>query len=199
MNPANSGQYALAQKRANLLSKVKKNGIAELFSAASDIGAMAGLEDHVCLALLKAAGEKNELLSKESPKLREKTINDGLAEGRALAKERSQTAPHIPPVPDLWENPLADIPECIPGLTGAAHRIIHRSIDGREQIATADILTFVLKIPPHQHNPHMGIRIRPIMELNGWRRHRSGLVKVNGKNERGYWRFSNRWGAANDE
>jgi len=187
MNPANSERYALAQKRCNLLSKVKKNGIAELFSAASDIGAMAGLEDHVCLALLKAASEKNELLSKESLKLREKTIVDGLAEGRRLAMEQ---APSIVPqgsnrVADVWEDVLAQLP---------AH-IIHRCVDGRELVTSADIATHVLNVPI---DSGIGGRIAKAMTLAGWHRHRSGLIKIGSKSHRGYWRFSKRWGAAND-
>jgi len=185
MNPANSERYALAQKRANLLSKVKKNGIAELFSAASDIGAMAGLEDHVCLALLKAASEKNELLSKESPKLREKTIVDGLAEGR---RARPSLVSYDTPekrVADVWEDVLAQLP---------AH-IIHRCVDGRELVTSADIATHVLNIPI---DSGIGGRIAKAMTLAGWHRHRSGLIKIGSKSHRGYWRFSNRWGAAND-
>lgn len=90
---------------------------------------------------------------------------------------------------DPWEDILADLPDSIVGSDAARHTIIHRTIDNCEQIATADVITHVLKIPIAQQTGAMGRKVASAMLRNGWQRHESGLLKINGKNARGYWRY----------
>jgi hypothetical protein len=93
-------------------------------------------------------------------------------------------------IADPWEDILANIPDNITGADAARHTLIHRTPDGRDQIATSDIMTHLLKIPAVQQSGAMGRRIILAMERNGWQRHDSGLIKISGRNARGYWRNS---------
>ena len=67
-------------------------------------------------------------------------------------------------VTDPWEDLLVDMPE----------HIIHRSGDGYERVASADVLTVVLQIPRAQQNSGHGQRLAKAMEHAGdWKRNKS--------------------------
>ena len=89
---------------------------------------------------------------------------------------------------DPWEDILADLPDSIIGNDATRHIIVYQA-DNRELVASTDIMTHVLKIPIAQQTGAMGRKVASAMLRNGWHRHDSGLVKINGKNARGYWRY----------
>jgi hypothetical protein len=66
--------------------------------------------------------------------------------------------------------------------------IIHRSGDGYERVASADVLLYILRIPAAQQNSAHGQRLSRVMAHVGWKRNPSGLVTINGKSVRGYLR-----------
>ena len=88
-----------------------------------------------------------------------------------------------------WEDILADIPDNITGTDGVRHKLIHRTA-GHDQIATVDVMTHILQIPIANQTGAMGRKVAFAMMRNGWQRHESGLIKISGRNARGYWRIS---------
>jgi predicted P-loop ATPase len=91
---------------------------------------------------------------------------------------------------DPWEEILADIPETLDkGDPAGPTQIVWHEF-GQERVASKDLLTCVLSIPPsHQTSTHWH-RIASIMERLGWKRpdNKSGVMKINGKSARGYYR-----------
>jgi predicted P-loop ATPase len=84
-------------------------------------------------------------------------------------------------VADPWEDLLIYMPE----------NIIHRSGDGNERVASADVLTVVLQIPRAQQTSAHGQRLAKAMEHAGdWKRNKSGNVTIGGVPVRGYVRPS---------
>ena len=83
-------------------------------------------------------------------------------------------------VPDPWEDLVINMPESI----------IHRSGDGNERVASADVLAVVLQIPRAQQNSAHGQRLAKAMEHAGdWKRNKSGNVSIGGGSPvRGYVR-----------
>jgi predicted P-loop ATPase len=99
-------------------------------------------------------------------------------------------------VADPWEDILANMPETVE-ICDAPYRwvtvpIIHNSGDGFERVASADVLTHVLKIPKAQQNSAHAQRLAHAMGHVGWSRHRSGRVTINGVPTRGYIRSIHR-------
>jgi hypothetical protein len=81
---------------------------------------------------------------------------------------------------DPWEDILA----CMP------NSIIHKSDDGFERVASAEILKQVLEIPAAQQNPAHWQRLAHVMKHIGWGRNDGGRVTINGTPVRGYIRPS---------
>ena len=74
------------------------------------------------------------------------------------------------------------------GYASKSVTIIHRSGDGSERVASADLLEHVLDIPKAQQTSAYGQRLARAMEHAGWKRNPGGRVNINGKPERGYMR-----------
>jgi predicted P-loop ATPase len=91
---------------------------------------------------------------------------------------------------DPWEDILAHIPDKVqikPGYDEYVQIIYHG--EEEERVATADLLTYVLKVNPgYQHAGH-GQRLALIMERLRWQRPKGGTLRVGGKSVRGYWRL----------
>ena len=81
-------------------------------------------------------------------------------------------------VADPWEGILACMPDCV----------VHKSGDGFERVASADLLTRVLDIPKAQQTSAHGQRLALAMRHTGWNRNSSGKVTINGEPVRGYIR-----------
>ena len=82
-------------------------------------------------------------------------------------------------VADPWEEILGHMPD----------HVVHKSGDGFERVASADVLTRVLDIPKAQQTSAHGQRLALAMKHAGWSRNRSGNVTINGgKPVRGYIR-----------
>ena len=98
-----------------------------------------------------------------------------------------------------WEDILANMPDEVDGhrnfTTGLwedSHQIIHRTDDGvgflREEVASADILTYVLRIPEGQQRRDHSMQLATTMKLLGWNRPDGQRVTIDGKQVRGYVR-----------
>jgi predicted P-loop ATPase len=98
---------------------------------------------------------------------------------------------------DPWEDILANIPDRInrftdfdlPGVNNDV-QIIHRSPDSDgfelQQVASADLLTYVLRVPIGQQERRHSMKLSTIMKLLGWQRPDSQKVTINGQQVRGY-------------
>jgi predicted P-loop ATPase len=97
-----------------------------------------------------------------------------------------------------WEDILAEMPSAVktdidlPDSMTSRCQIIHRSDDGlgatREVVSSADLLTYVLRIPVGQQQTAHTMRLAAIMKLLGWARPDSDKVTINGRQVRGYSR-----------
>ena len=103
------------------------------------------------------------------------TIPDELWPAASEAQEKRRTK-------DPWENIMAGLGDDI-GLS----KIVHLEGD-QERVATADLLTHVLRIPEGQQKPADTMRLSTAMRLNGWERG-DNKITVNGKQVRGYFRW----------
>ena len=81
-------------------------------------------------------------------------------------------------VVDPWEDILANMPD----------DVIHKSGDGYERVASADVLEHVLEIPKAQQTSMHGRRLADAMERVGWDRPPTGRLSINGRQARGYVR-----------
>jgi predicted P-loop ATPase len=79
---------------------------------------------------------------------------------------------------DPWEDILVNMPD----------NVIHKSGDGYERVASADVLSLVLNIPEAQQTSTHGQRLAHAMERVGWDRPQSRRVSINGAPVRGYIR-----------
>jgi hypothetical protein len=61
-------------------------------------------------------------------------------------------------------------------------------VDGQERVATANLLTYVLRVPVAQQTTAHGQRLAIIMERIGWQRPAGGTLRIGGIPARGYWR-----------
>jgi predicted P-loop ATPase len=94
-------------------------------------------------------------------------------------------------VPDPWEDILDEMPDTVEtALNGMMQTvtIVHKSGDGYERVASADVLTYVLNIPKAQQNSAHGQRLAHAMQRLGWNRNPAGRVAINGVPVRGYIR-----------
>ena len=91
-------------------------------------------------------------------------------------------------VADPWEDILNHMPKSVSGFIVPTVTIIHKSGDGWERVASADVLLHVLKIPAAQQNSGLSKRLSLVMANIGWGRNASGLVTINGRPARGYLR-----------
>ena len=66
--------------------------------------------------------------------------------------------------------------------------VVHKSGDGHERVASADVLFHVLQIPRAQQTSGHAQRLANAMEHAGWKRNQSGRVMIDGKPVRGYIR-----------
>ena len=104
-----------------------------------------------------------------------------------------------------WEEILANIPDSVklfldlPDSMNQDYQIVHRSTDGDgvtlEEVFSADLLTYVLRIPLAQQRRDHSMTLATCMRLAGWLRRDGGKVSINGKRGRGYCR---RVGVAED-
>jgi hypothetical protein len=82
-------------------------------------------------------------------------------------------------VKDGWEDILANIPERVPLSfkedDEGDYEIIHLS-PNQEKIKSADILTYVLRIPVERHSSAYAMRVARIMKRHGWQRTSNGKV-----------------------
>jgi hypothetical protein len=101
--------------------------------------------------------------------LLEGSIDEGLAAGAVVAEQER--------IRDPWEDRLADIPS----------HLIHRTEDGRDLIASQDILKHLLEVPVLGST---GRRLARHLKGFGWQRNKTGLVKIAGKGRKGFWRFT---------
>jgi hypothetical protein len=69
-------------------------------------------------------------------------------------------------------------------------RTIIHAVDGQEErVASADILTHVLRVPIDRQTTSHNIRIAQIMKRLGWERTSNGKVNIFGRGQvRGYFR-----------
>jgi hypothetical protein len=98
-------------------------------------------------------------------------LNESLWGAARVAQEQRR-------VKDPWEYVLVNMPE----------NLIHKSGDGNERVASADVLRIALDIPPAQQTSAHGQRLALVMKRIGWERNESELVKIDGKSVRGYLR-----------
>lgn len=91
---------------------------------------------------------------------------------------------------DPWECILEQIPEMLNLGESPEPRRIVWTADGQERVASADLLTYVLKIPVFQQSSTHWQRLAVIMERLGWRRPAT-TIRVNSIPVRGYWRLIN--------
>ena len=91
-------------------------------------------------------------------------------------------------VPDPWEDILDHMPDNVTTALDGIVTIVHKSGDGYQRVASADVLTYVLQIPKAQQASSHAQRLAHAMEHVGWRRNRGGRVTINGTPARGYIR-----------
>src|SRR5262249_48992539 len=94
-------------------------------------------------------------------------------------------------ITDPWEDLLADIPDTVDITIDETTRtitIVHRSNDGSERVASADLLTYVLNVPKAQQSPLHSQRLAHTMKHLGWSRNETGKVTINDVPVRGYIR-----------
>src|SRR6516164_8675900 len=101
-------------------------------------------------------------------------------------------------VTDPWEDVLRDIPEVAvvreykDGFWREKdEQIIHRGDGaGEDRVAAADILEYLLKIPPGTQQTGHSMRLYTVMRKLGWERPINGNVTIGGKRVKGYFRGS---------
>ena len=95
-------------------------------------------------------------------------------------------------VADAWEDLLDPMPETAEAkedrYSTRTVTIVHKSGDGYERVASADVLTYVLEVPKAQQTSAHAQRLALAMERLGWTRNKGGRVTINGKPVRGYTR-----------
>jgi predicted P-loop ATPase len=96
-------------------------------------------------------------------------------------------------IKDPWEDLLGDIPEHVTvdagSLTERTVQIIRRTGDGKQKVASADLLAHVLRVPTAQMNSSHGQRLALAMKHAKWQRNPTGKVTIDGVPVRGYWRL----------
>jgi predicted P-loop ATPase len=101
-------------------------------------------------------------------------------------------------VTDPWEDVLRDVPEVAvvrehkDGFWREKDvRIIHSGDDaGEDRVAAADILEYLLKVPPGTQQTGHSMRLSTVMRKVGWERPNNGNLTIGGKRMKGYFRRS---------
>jgi len=116
-------------------------------------------------------------------------LDEALWPDAAIEQEERRTK-------DPWEDLLAYIP--IHRREEHFHdgKMVERTIqlihfsdyDGTEMVAAGDLLEHVLKIPFERHSTANAMRVSNVMKQVGWLRHGNGLVSINGRRVKGYYR-----------
>jgi predicted P-loop ATPase len=92
---------------------------------------------------------------------------------------------------DPWEDLLAHIPAAVPNGMHSDGKIIWKKIvhrtEGQERVASKDLLTHVLQVPPNQQIGAHWDRIKTIMTRNGWE-YAPATIRIGGTATRGYRR-----------
>ena len=95
-------------------------------------------------------------------------------------------------VADAWEDLLDRMPDSAKVQDGKYDTrnvtIIHKSGDGYERVASADVLTYLLEVPKAQQTSAHAQRLAHAMSHIGWDRNAGGRVTINGVPVRGYIR-----------
>jgi predicted P-loop ATPase len=91
-------------------------------------------------------------------------------------------------IADPWEDILHHLPDIVNTPSAGAVTIVHKSGDGYERVASADVLTHVLQIQKAQQTSAHSQRLAHAMEHTGWKRNPSGRVTIGGVPVRGYIR-----------
>jgi predicted P-loop ATPase len=96
---------------------------------------------------------------------------------------------------DLWEDALDNLPDTIDfkEWKDGQHRdetiqLIHHAGE-QEIVAASDLLEYVLRIPIAQQTTAIGRRLSNAMKQIGWERHDNGYVYIEGKRQKGYFRW----------
>ena len=118
-------------------------------------------------------------------------LDEALWEAAAVEQEARR-------VTDPWEDVLRDIPEVAvvreykDGFWREKdEQIIHRGDGaGEDRVAAADILEYLLKIPPGTQQTGHSMRLSTVMRKLGWERPINGNVTIGGKRVKGYFRGS---------
>jgi predicted P-loop ATPase len=117
------------------------------------------------------------------------------AAGESIALDRSlwgdaREAQEHRRIADPWEDILDRMPDTVSDGVQTV-TVIHKSSNGLQRVASADVLLHVLKIPAAQQTTSYGQRLSLAMANIGWERNKSGLVTINGRPVRGYIRRVN--------
>jgi predicted P-loop ATPase len=112
------------------------------------------------------------------------TLNEELWGDARDAQEQRRVA-------DPWEDILDKMPDSVEAAVDGMMRtvtVVHRSGDGHERVASADVLKHILRIPEAQQTSAHGQRLAHAMKHVGWNRTPSGRVTIGGVPVRGYVR-----------
>ena len=158
--PRRSIEWGTTNNDRYLLSQTGNRRFAPLKTGEIDIEALKRDRDQLLgeAATYEAAGEST-------------TLDPSLWGDAQAAQEQRR-------VIDPWEDLLRSMPD----------HIIHRSGDGYERVASADVLTKVLEIPSGQQTSAHAQRLAGAMKHAGWDRNPTGRVTIDGKPVRGYIR-----------
>jgi predicted P-loop ATPase len=96
---------------------------------------------------------------------------------------------------DLWEDALDNLPNTIDfkEWKDGHHRdetiqLVHRSGE-QDIVAASDLLEYVLRIPIAHQTTAIGRRLSSVMKQIGWDRYDNGYVYIDGKRQKGYFRW----------
>jgi predicted P-loop ATPase len=172
-----STEWGTTNSDAYLLSQTGNRRFAPLKTGKIDLQALMRDRDQLIgeAATYEAAGESI-------------TLDESLWGDAREAQEQRR-------VTDPWEDILANIPDQVDvsesNQTTHFITIIHRSTDGYERVASADLLTYVLNVPKAQQSSFHSQRLAHAMKFLGWTRNPSGRVTINDTPVRGYIRKEN--------
>ncbi len=95
---------------------------------------------------------------------------------------------------DPWDDVLAHMPKWITNPENPhdePHTILHSDENGKEIVASRDILSHVLRIPTDRQTKKMAMDLSDTMRRLGWKRAKNGNVSMGGATVKGYWRGGN--------
>jgi predicted P-loop ATPase len=158
--PRRSIEWGTTNNREYLLSQTGNRRFWPLETGKIDIEALKRDREQLLgeAATYEAAGESI-------------TLHENLWGDAREAQEQRRAA-------DPWEDILTRMPD----------GLVHKSGDGYERVASADVLTRVLDIPKAQQTSAHAQRLALAMERVGWSRNPGGRVTIDGKPVRGYIR-----------